>query len=72
MNPHFSRIKLLLRVDSLMKMAVVKEFSVSDLFMAKSRKKIFTFFDISLCEVVEDDVYFKLLGEISYFNYQWK
>lgn len=71
-NPHFSWIKLVLKVDSTMKMAVVKECAVSDLFMVKSRKNIFTFFDISLSELVEDDVYFKLLGELSNFNYQWK
>lgn len=55
-----------------MKMALVKEFTVSDLFMVKSRKNIFTFSDVSLSELVEDDVCFKLLGELAYFNYQWK
>lgn len=53
-------------------MALVKEFTVSDLFMVKSRKNIFTFSDVSLSELVEDDVCFKLLGELAYFNYQWK
>lgn len=48
MNLDFSWITLVLRVDSVMKMAVVKEFAVSGLFMVKYRKTIFTFSDVGL------------------------